>query len=167
MRRIRQTLPSFVLTFVVAITTWVILSGRFDVFHLFLGVLSSLVVAFFSRNLLFSDADFQRLPGEWFRFMCYLPWLIYQVFIANIHVMYLVFHPNMMDLIDPQIIQFKSRLRTQMAHFIFANSITLTPGTITVHVSPLGDYSVHSIDKVSGEALPGEMEERILRIMDD
>ncbi len=79
--------------------------------------------------------------------------------------MYLVFHPKMMDLIDPRIIRFKSRLNREMSHLIFANSITLTPGTITVFVSIYGDYAVHAIDEQSGQSLPGEMEKRVARII--
>ena len=52
-----------------------------------------------------------------------------------------------------------------MSLFIFANSITLTPGTITVFVSITGEFAVHVIDEKSGEALPGEMEERVGRLM--
>jgi multicomponent Na+:H+ antiporter subunit E len=166
-RRIKQIAPSFVLTFLVAFVTWIVLSGKFDQFHISLGIISCLLVAFFSHDILFPGVEARKLPGEWFRFLRYLPWLIYQVFIANLHVMYLVFHPRMMDLIDPRMIQFKSRLKNKMSHFIFANSITLTPGTITVYVSLFGDYSVHAIDKSSGEALPGEMEKKILRILDE
>jgi len=95
----------------------------------------------------------------------YIPWLLYQVLLANIHVMYLVFHPRMIDLIDPRIIRFKSRLKKPMSLFIFANSITLTPGTITVFVSITGEYAVHVIDEKSGDSLPGEMEERVARLM--
>ena len=95
----------------------------------------------------------------------YIPWLLYQVLLANIHVMYLVFHPRMIDLIDPRIISFKSKLKKPMSLFIFANSITLTPGTITVFVSITGEYTVHVIDEKSGNSLPGEMEERVARLM--
>ena len=67
----------------------------------------------------------------------------------------------MMNLIDPRIIQFRSKLKKEMALVTFANSITLTPGTITVSVNIDEDFSVHAIDKKSREDLPGEMEERI------
>jgi multicomponent Na+:H+ antiporter subunit E len=79
--------------------------------------------------------------------------------------MYLVFHPKMMDLIDPRIIRFKSKLDREISHLIFANSITLTPGTITVFVSIYGDYAVHAIDQQSGQSLPGEMEKRVSKIL--
>ena len=47
-------------------------------------------------------------------------------------LLYLTFHPRMMELIDPRIIEFDSRLTSDLARTTFANSITLTPGTITV-----------------------------------
>jgi multicomponent Na+:H+ antiporter subunit E len=51
-----------------------------------------------------------------------------------------------------------------MGLFIFANSITLTPGTVTVYVSIYGRYAVHAIDAPSGQSLPGEMERRVAQI---
>lgn len=144
--------------------TWLVLSGKFDPFHISLGVLSSTIVAWFSGDMMFPRTGLGTLPGVSLRFVLYIPWLLYQVFVANIHVMKLVFHPRMMDLIDPKIIRFKSRLASEMALFVFANSITLTPGTITVFVSVMGNYTVHVIDEPSGKALPGEMEQRVAHI---
>ena len=103
----------------------------------------------------------------WARFIGYIPWLLWQIFLANLHVLYLVFHPRMMELIDPDIIEFDSTLKSDVARTTFANSITLTPGTITVNVSALGRLSVHCIDEYSGKPLPGEMETRIARIFDE
>jgi len=163
--RTKKSRIPFLLTFIIAFATWIVLSGRFDLFHLALGVICCLIVAFFSGDLMLSTTRKKGLPAQWLRFMLYLPWLLYQVFLANIHVMYLVFHPKMMDLIDPRIIRFKSRLNLEMSHLIFANSITLTPGTITVFVSIYGDYAVHAIDEKSGQSLPGEMEKKVARIL--
>jgi multicomponent Na+:H+ antiporter subunit E len=144
--------------------TWVVLSGKFDAFHLSLGVISCGIVAFASGDMLFSAQNVKRLPGQWLRFIAYVPWLLYEIFRANIHVMRLVFHPRMMDVINPQMIKFNSRLESEMARFIYANSITLTPGTITVYVSLYGDYTVHAIDDASAKGLPGEMESRVAAI---
>jgi multicomponent Na+:H+ antiporter subunit E len=73
----------------------------------------------------------------------------------------------MMDRIDPKIIKFNSSLSGQMPFFVFGNSITLTPGTITIFVNVFGTYTVHAIDEKSAESLPGEMESRIARIFSD
>ena len=156
---------SFILTFSICFITWIVLSGRFDAFHLALGTIACIIVARMSSTILISRRGIENLPRQWFRFICYIPWLLYQVFLANIHVLSLAFNPRMIDLIDPRIIRFKSRLKKPMSLFIFANSITLTPGTITVFVSITGEFTVHVIDEYSGLSLPGEMEEKVARLM--
>lgn len=159
----RSPIP-YILTFLVCMLTWLVLSGKFDLFHLTLGVVSSVIVSFASGDMLFSAKNVSRVPGQWLRFIPYVPWLLFQIFRANMHVMRLVFHPRMLDLINPQMIKFNSRLNSEMARFVYANSITLTPGTITVYVSLYGAYTVHAIDDASAEGLPGEMESRVAAI---
>jgi len=154
----------FLLTFILMFLSWVMLSGKFDPFHLGLGVISCLLVAYFSSDLLFQTVDFGRVRTQWPRFFVYIPWLLLQVLKANIHVMILVFHPRMMELIDPRIIKFRSRLKGELALVTLANSITLTPGTITVYVTDYGDFEVHVIDKPSAESLPGDMENKIAKV---
>lgn len=157
----RKRLLPYILTFLLAMGAWIILSGRFDAFHLALGVASSLLVSFLTADLLFYSDNMDGLGTSIYRFIRYLPWLLWQIMLANIHVMKLIFHPRMHELINPKIIRFESRLHSDVAHLIFANSITLTPGTITVYVSIFGYYTVHVIDTASAEGLPGEMEQRV------
>ncbi len=161
----RKSFTPFILTFLASFAIWLILSGKFDLFHISLGIISCLIVAYTSAELLLPQQSLGNLIKVWLRFIRYLPWLLYQIFLANLHVMYLVLHPRMTKLIDPGIIRFKSRFSDEMSLFIFANSITLTPGTITVYVTVHGDYAVHAIDKKSGEPLPGEMEQRVAKII--
>ncbi len=150
----------FFLTFVIMAGTWILLSGKFDSFHLSLGVICCAIVAYLSHDLLF-PAKPKGLLSQWVRFVRYIPWLVVEIAKASLHVTYLVFHPRMMELIDPEIVKFRSKLQGDLALVTFANSITLTPGTITVYVSVDGDFKVHAIDKASGDPLPGEMERRI------
>jgi len=161
----RLSFPSFTLTFIIMFGLWLILSGRFDRFHLSLGVISCAIVSYLSSDFLFPsfEAGIGRLLVQWARFIGYIPWLMLEIVKANLHVTYLVFHPRMMELIDPRIIKFRSKLKSDLALVTFANSITLTPGTITVYISLEGDFKVHAIDKASGEPLPGEMEARIAK----
>jgi multicomponent Na+:H+ antiporter subunit E len=157
----KSPLPSLIFTFCVCMITWLVLSGKFDLFHISLGVVSSAIVTATSGDMLLKARRLGGLPTTWMRFIAYIPWLLFEIFRANMHVMRLVFHPRMMDLIDPQMVRFQTRLDNEMARFILANSITLTPGTITVYVSIYGKYTVHAIDKASGQGLPGEMEDRV------
>lgn len=154
----------FVLSFLILFALWIVFSGRFDGFHLAMGLVSSAIVAAVSGDLMFTTTRPRGILGLWLRLAGYIPWLIYQIFLANLHVMYLVFHPRMMELINPQIIEFESRLTGDYSRTTFANSITLTPGTITVNVTVLGRFSVHCIDDPSAQSLPGEMEVKIANV---
>ena len=153
----------FLLTFLIMLGVWVLLSGKFDPFHLSLGLISCGIVAYLSCDLLFPSPKIKGLLSQWARFARYIPWLMAEIIKANLHVTYLVFHPRMMELIDPRIVKFRSKLKSDLALVTFANSITLTPGTITVYVSIDGDFKVHAIDKASGDPLPGAMEANIAK----
>jgi multicomponent Na+:H+ antiporter subunit E len=155
---------AFFLRFSVLMALWVVLSGMFDAFHLSLGVLSSAFVAHMSSDLLPASSDVTRLSGIVFRFLLYIPWLILEIFKANLWLLYLVFHPRMIELIDPQTIKLKSKLESPLSITTFANSITLTPGTITIYVDERGYFSVHAIDLKSAQGLPGEMQEKIAHV---
>jgi multicomponent Na+:H+ antiporter subunit E len=154
------SLPAL-LTFIILFAFWLIFSGKFDPFHIILGIFSCLMVAAVSNDLFFPSLNSQGVLMCWIRFSRYIPWLLYQVFLANLRLLYLAFHPKMIDKIDPHLISFDSHLHSDVARTTFANSITLTPGTITVSVNILGRFTVHCIDRPSGQALPGEMEGRI------
>lgn len=154
---------AYIATFIIMLAVWCLLSGQFDSFHLTLGVLSCALVSFFSADLLFSGPVTGTTVRTIFGFLWYLPWLLYQIWLAALHLLYLSFHPRMLELIDPQVVRFRSRLKSDLAQVTFANSITLTPGTITIYVNLHRDFSVHAIDPFSGDSLPGEMERRIAR----
>ena len=109
-----------------------------------LGIISCAIVALFSGDLLFVSLKLKGLPRAWVRFILYCPWLLYQIFLANLHVLFLTFHPKMMEIIDPQIFRFRSKLKGDLALVTFANSITLTPGTITVETDG-EDFYIHWI----------------------
>jgi len=156
----RFDIGSFAATYVIMACFWVIFSSKFDIFHLTLGAVSCLLVAALSSDLMFPSGIRLSIVRRWMGMGMYIPWLLYQIFLANLHVMRLALHPRMMDLIDPKIIEFDSRLKSDFSRTIFA-------GTITVNVSALGRYSVHCIDAPSGEALPGEMEARVARVFEE
>jgi multicomponent Na+:H+ antiporter subunit E len=101
-----------------------------------------------------------------FRFVGYLPWLILKVCQANIHLLKLIFHPRMMELIDPHIVTFQTNLRADLSITAMANSITLTPGTITVSADQEGRFRVHAIDRPSAEELPGKMGQKVQRVFE-
>ena len=154
----------YIYTFLIMFGFWILLSGKFDLFHLTLGVLSSALVSFLSADLLmFKEGKNRLVTGV--RFLMYLPWLLYQIVLSTMHVTFLALHPRMKDQIDPTIVTFKTKLKTNIAKVALANSITLTPGTITVRIEDQVFY-VHAISRKAAAGLPGEMEDRLARVFE-
>lgn len=86
-----------------------------------------------------------------------------QVVISNIDVVKATVNPEMR--INPRIIRFKIELDNPMAHATLANSITLTPGTVTINVTDDGVYEVHALtDSAADGLLSGEMQRRVARL---
>lgn len=154
---------SFLLTFILMFLTWIVLSGKFEPLMLWLGVISSALVSFYFYVLLFPTLE-ARYFKIFLRFIPYCPWLIWEITKANIHLLRITLHPRMIDLIDPHIITFKTNLKSDIAIATLANSITLTPGTITVTADRDGVFKVHAIDRESAEALPGIMLEKVAKV---
>ncbi len=144
---------------------WVILSGMFDPFHLTLGVISCLLIAFFSAELLFEGLAIRVRARQVFGMLAYLPWLFWAIIVASLQVAYIVLHPQMLKKMDPQIIRFKTKLKSNFARVTFAQSITLTPGTITISLQD-DEITVYALTKNAADGLPGEMERRIGRALE-
>ena len=83
-------------TFIILFVFWMVMSGKFDLFHSALGVISCLLVTRLSGDLLFKETRQGRLR-EVVRFILYIPWLIYQIILANFHVIRLALSPRMPD----------------------------------------------------------------------
>jgi multicomponent Na+:H+ antiporter subunit E len=153
----------FIYTFIIMFGFWLLLSGKFDLFHLTLGVISSLLVAWMSSDLLFLDRTRKGRLSEVWRFILYIPWVFKEILLSTLHVTWLALHPEMKKKIAPRMVTFKTKLKSDAARVILANSITLTPGTITVRIEE-DVFIVHALSDKVARGLPGEMEERIARI---
>ena len=153
-------------TFLIMLVFWVFLSGMFDAFHLSLGVLCCAFVAWFSRSLLFFGTPGRDWPKRALRLMAYVPWLYWQVVLASLDIARIVLHPRMAEQIDPQLVRFHTKLRTRLAKVTFAQSITLTPGTITVSMDE-DLFTVYALTSQAAASLPGDMEERIAYALEE
>jgi len=157
-----------VATFVILAIVWVLLSGKFDAFHLALGGVSCAIVALMSQDLLFQQRGrgFAARFAEALRFIPYCCWLLYQIVLANLHVILIAVSPRLCSReLDPHVFTFRTRLKSDFARFVLANSITLTPGTVTIRIEEDLFY-VHAISKkaagdlTAGESM-SEMERRV------
>ena len=141
---------------------WLVLSGHFDPLHLALGLVCSALVAQCSSGLLLTDKPSLHLLAATWGAVRFLPWLLYEIIVANLHLVYLVCRPQRLR---PQIVRFRTQLRGDVAKVFLGNAITLTPGTITLDID--GDeFIVHAVSDVSAASVrTGEMERRIGRAL--
>lgn len=150
---------SFLFTAILMFGFWLLLSGQFHPILLAAGVVSSLLVARWSHDLLIGRVDRAPDLGRAFRLVAYLPWLFWQIILANLHVIYLVLHPRMP--LNPGLVRFENELKTDLGIVILANSITLTPGTVTIEGNHR-EFVVHSLSRqVADGLLSGEMQSRV------
>ena len=149
---------------------WIILSGRWETKYLTIGAVCALLVTFLTQDLAYSEGAAQRSLGDktrsvlagGSRFVLYFFWLLWSVLQANLQVAYLVLHPKMP--IRPGLIRLRTKLRNRAGHVILANSITLTPGTITVDFDD-GTYSVHALAPSAAQGLwEAKMQSKLERI---
>ncbi len=151
------------IVFAMLMTIWLVFSGLFDLFHLTLGVISCGLVTWMSSDLLFENRSApisaRLIQGR--RLFLYLWWLLWQIFLSNLHILRLAFSPP--SEIQPHIVRYESKLDTDFQRFLLANSITLTPGTVTMKI--MGDtFYIHAISDIAAQGLDGEMERRIHHI---
>ena len=146
---------------------WFILSGKLEVKYLVLGVASAALVTFVTQDLLEPDERQRKkkplrvaslLKTGW-RLFSYFVWLVYSIVEANLQVAYLVLHPKLP--IEPGLLRFRTRLQSRVGHILLANSITLTPGTITVDLTE-GTYLVHAlVPQAAGSLLEAKMQNKL------
>lgn len=150
------------LIFLMLMIVWCIFSGQFDAFHLTLGVLSCAIVMLLTERYLFGNepTDLKSAIAIGLRMIPYSIWLIKEIYLANVHVFLLAVSPRGMRHVNPMLLRFKTRLQNPVARYVLANSITLTPGTVTMKL--VGDeLYVHSISAKTTIGLEGDMEARI------
>ena len=152
----------FVLTALIMFVFWIFLSGEFSFILLLSGIISSLLVSYISHDLLIGNGDMKLGFIRTIRFIRFLPWLLWQIVLANIDLALRTLHPKMP--INPMLINFKNNLKTDLGMVILANSITLTPGTVTIDVNE-NEFLVHVISEKAAQSLiSGEMQARVKKI---
>ena len=99
---------------------------------------------------------------RWAAALYFLPWLFTRIFVSGIHLSYLILHPRLP--IAPKVLRYRPKFNQETAIALLGNSITLTPGTLTVEVSE-EELLVHAMDEESAEDLSsGRLEERVSRV---
>ncbi len=148
---------------------WLGLSGMYDPFHLALGALSVACVLWLNGRLRRAPRVAEAARGDAeihvLRFAAYCGWLVGQILASALHVAAVVIHPRMP--VSPRVIRFRSDQPNDVARMLLANSITLTPGTLTLEVD--GDeFVVHALTEATARGLlDGTMQAKVARLFRD
>lgn len=147
---------------------WLIMSGG-DMHpkFLFYGIVTAVATTWICYPLLLvSNADGTKLYYAFsiplFRGVQYFFWLMWQLVLANIDVLLATTAQDMMKEIDPKVVRFRFQVDNPLAYAVLANSITLTPGTVTMNVTPDGLYEVHALTPGAASGLlGGDMQRKV------
>jgi multicomponent Na+:H+ antiporter subunit E len=132
----------YVAVFILSLIFWLLITFSFTVPNIIVGsVAAALCSAIFAKYYFHTVYKFLQ-PQRYFWFLVYLVIFIWECIKANFDVAYRVLHPAMP--IKPGIVKVKTSLRSGFAKTLLANSITMTPGTITVDIID-DDFYVHWI----------------------
>jgi multicomponent Na+:H+ antiporter subunit E len=128
--------------FILGLVFWLLLTFRITVPNVLVGSAASLICTLIFGRYFFENTGKLINPRRWFWFLAYLAVFIWSCIKANFDVAYRVLHPAMP--IKPGIVKVRTTLKSEFARMLLANSITMTPGTLTVDI--IGDdYYIHWI----------------------
>ncbi|WP_048149194.1 Na+/H+ antiporter subunit E [Palaeococcus ferrophilus] len=133
----------YLYTVIVLFVIWIFLTSSLDIQELEIGLVLSLIVGALTYSI-FTESGLANLhPKRVAYAIAYVPYFLWAMLMANLDVAYRVLHPKRP--INPGIVECKTVLDNDLGKLALANSITLTPGTITLDVK--GDrYFIHWID---------------------
>jgi multicomponent Na+:H+ antiporter subunit E len=122
----------YVTLFILSLIFWLLLTFEFTMSNIIVGAVSSIICSLFFGKVFVTNVYKLLQPKRYFWFIIYLFIFIWECIKANIDVAYRVLHPAMP--IRPGIVKVKTTLKSDMAKMLLANSITMTPGTISVDI---------------------------------
>lgn len=138
---------------------WLLLSGMFsNVFLMSVGAGSALGVVWFCHRMDVIDREGHPIHlGP--RALLYWPWLVKEIVKSALQVSWIIVNPRLP--ISPMTVVFKPSQKTDLGRVILANSITLTPGTITIEAGQ-EEFLVHSLTESGADAVAsGDMDRRV------
>jgi len=140
---------------------WLVLSGHYTALLLSFGVASVALVTLISVRMEIVDREsvpFHIVVG----LVTYVPWLVWEIFLSNVAVARVILSPRLP--VSPTLVHYRASQETDLGRVIFANSITLTPGTVTTGVEG-DDFQIHALMWSSVDGVEeGEMDHRVCRV---
>jgi multicomponent Na+:H+ antiporter subunit E len=141
---------------------WLLWSGHYNPLLISFGAVSCLLVVLLSWRMDIVDEEAAPVQLGLRPFIFYAPWLAWRIVLANIDVARLILDPQLP--VSPVIVRVKASQKGDLGRVIYANSITLTPGTVSVDM--MGDViTVHALTtKLAESDQSGDMDRRVTQL---
>lgn len=150
--------------FILLLLIWFIFNGKITWELTILGmILCACIYFFMCRFMDYSLKKDLSLMRRSVSFLYYTGILIVEIIKSNLQVMHLTLTDR--EIVEPVIISYKTRLRSKLGRVILANSITLTPGTITISLEE-DELVIHCLDKTMAEGIENSIFEQLLERME-
>ena len=146
--------------FILLLLIWFIFNGKITWELTVLGMILCACIYFFMCR--FMDYSLKKdisLMRRSVSFLYYTGVLIVEIIKSNLQVMHLTLTDR--EIVEPVIISYRTRLRSKLGRVILANSITLTPGTITISLEE-DELVIHCLDKTIAEGIENSTFEQLL-----
>jgi len=156
-----------ILTSLYLMTGWILFTGTLALFSLFLGGIFSFCVALLTYSVFIEEKEAARrfLLPHIYLLSVYLVVLLFKIYVASFKMVFNLIKGD----INPRIVHFRTRLKSDLARVILANSISLTPGTVTLDLDEdhlvvhwLNAETTHS--HFAGKLIKGHFESWLKRI---
>ncbi|MGB0671886.1 MAG: Na+/H+ antiporter subunit E, partial [Rhodospirillales bacterium] len=140
---------------------WWLLSGHTEPLIVGLGVVSVALCVFVAIRMDLVDHEGHPIHFG-FRGFTYHPWLLKEIVVANFQVAAIICKRKMP--VDPLVFTVRATQPTELGHVVYANSITLTPGTVSIHVAD-SEVTVHALNQGFADGvLTGDMDARVTKL---
>jgi multicomponent Na+:H+ antiporter subunit E len=126
----------YIIYILLSLAAWLLFSFNFSLSNLVVGTIVAIITVLLFSKYFADDVGKLFQPQRYFWFIVYIFIFTWECFKANLDVAYRVLHPRLP--IRPGIVKVKTNLKTDVARTTLANSITMTPGTITIDI--IDDY---------------------------
>jgi len=144
---------------------WIIFNGNITLEITIFGVvIAAVMLAFMCKFMDYSLKKELNVYRKSIYFLAYVILLIREIVKANLAII-----PRILTIeeeMDPVIVKFRTSLKSDFTRMLLANSITLTPGTITVSLEE-DEYTIHCLDSTLAEGLENSDFEKALKKLDE
>jgi multicomponent Na+:H+ antiporter subunit E len=150
-----------IVVYISLVALWLLLAPQFELSSLLLGMFISLIIVIFTREK--SETRITNLGQIIVAHVKFYWVLLVEILKANIDVAKIVLSKEMS--IQPHYLNYQPHLKSAYASVLLANAITLTPGTLSVHLDEEG-YVIHALTNSAAEGLVGSSLERVAKEID-